>query len=145
GFVVFVTSFRFMESGYDLAQLAREAQIRWLKPPEVFFILQNCNDQQLSSNVPHKPPGGSLFLYNKRVLKSFRKDGHSWRKRTDQRTAREAHERLKVGNVEALSCYYAHGEENPNLCRRCFWMLDPAYEHIVLVQYREVVQGYLKT
>ncbi|PWZ10141.1 Calmodulin-binding transcription activator 4, partial [Zea mays] len=45
---------------------------------------------------------------------------------------------LQVGNVDALSCYYAHGEQNPSFQRRCFWMLEPAYEHIVLVQYREV-------
>jgi hypothetical protein len=44
----------------------------------------------------------------------------------------------QVGNVDALSCYYAHGEQNPCFQRRCFWMLEPAYEHIVLVQYREV-------
>lgn len=30
------------------------------------------------------------------MLKFFRKDGHSWRKRKDQRTIAEAHERLKV-------------------------------------------------
>ena len=40
--------------------------------------------------------GGSLFLFNKRVLRFFRKDGHSWRKKKDGRTVGEAHERLKV-------------------------------------------------
>ena len=40
--------------------------------------------------------GGSLFLFNKRVLRFFRKDGHSWRKKRDGRTVGEAHERLKV-------------------------------------------------
>lgn len=40
--------------------------------------------------------GGSLYLFNKRVLKFFRKDGHRWRRRRDQRTIAEAHERLKV-------------------------------------------------
>lgn len=37
-----------------------------------------------------------MYLFNKRVLKFFRKDGHSWRRRRDQRTIAEAHERLKV-------------------------------------------------
>lgn len=41
-------------------------------------------------------PGGSLFLFNKRVLRYFRKDGHSWRRKKDGRTVGEAHERLKV-------------------------------------------------
>jgi CG-1 domain len=43
-----------------------------------------------------KKQGGSLFLFNRRVLRFFRKDGHSWRKKKDGRTVGEAHERLKV-------------------------------------------------
>ncbi|XP_038997320.1 calmodulin-binding transcription activator 4-like [Hibiscus syriacus] len=43
----------------------------------------------------------------------------------------------QVGNAETLNCYYAHGEQNPTFQRRSYWMLDPAYEHIVLVHYRE--------
>lgn len=40
--------------------------------------------------------GGSLFLFNKRVLRFFRRDGHNWRKKKDGRSVGEAHERLKV-------------------------------------------------
>lgn len=129
------------ESGYDINDLVREAQIRWLKPAEVLFILRNHENHQLSSEPPQKPPSGSLFLFNKRVLRFFRKDGHSWRKKKDGRTVGEAHERLKVGNAEALNCYYAHGEQNPNFQRRSYWMLDPAYDHIVLVHYRDITEG----
>ncbi|GMH15113.1 hypothetical protein Nepgr_016954 [Nepenthes gracilis] len=128
-------------SGYDIRQLVQEAQSRWLKPAEVLFILQNHESHQITQEPPKKPPSGSLFLFNKRVLRFFRKDGHSWRKKRDGRTVGEAHERLKVGNVEALNCYYAHGEENPSFQRRSYWMLDPAYEHIVLVHYREITEG----
>ncbi|KAK4486062.1 hypothetical protein RD792_008727 [Penstemon davidsonii] len=85
--------------------------------------------------------GGSLYLFNKRVLKFFRNDGHRWRRRKDKKTIAEAHERLKVGDIEALNCYYAHGEENRNFQRRSFWILDPAYEHIVLVHYRDICEG----
>ncbi|KAL0421577.1 UNVERIFIED_CONTAM: Calmodulin-binding transcription activator 4 [Sesamum latifolium] len=129
------------ENGYDINHLAREAQTRWLKPVEVFFILQNYEEHQLTHQIPQTPASGSLYLFNKRVLKFFRKDGHRWRRRKDQRTIAEAHERLKVGNVEALNCYYAHGEENPNFQRRSYWILDPAYEHIVLVHYRDIGEG----
>ncbi|KAK4716107.1 hypothetical protein R3W88_014445 [Solanum pinnatisectum] len=129
------------ESGYDINDLVREAQIRWLKPAEVLFILRNYENRQLSSEPSQKPPSGSLFLFNKRVLRFFRKDGHSWRKKKDGRTVGEAHERLKVGNAEALNCYYAHGEQNPNFQRRSYWMLDPAYDHIVLVHYRDITEG----
>ncbi|XP_031124529.1 calmodulin-binding transcription activator 4 isoform X1 [Ipomoea triloba] len=126
------------EAGYNFSDLIREAQGRWLKPAEVLFILQNHENHQIAHEPPQKPGSGSLFLFNKRVLRFFRKDGHSWRRKRDGRTVGEAHERLKVGSAEALNCYYAHGEQNPNFQRRSYWMLDPAYEHIVLVHYRDI-------
>ncbi|KAG8383308.1 hypothetical protein BUALT_Bualt05G0171200 [Buddleja alternifolia] len=129
------------QSGYDIDHLAREAQTRWLKPVEVFSILQNYQEHQLTHQIPQKPTSGSIYLFNKRVLKYFRKDGHKWRRRKGQKTIAEAHERLKVGNVEALNCYYAHGEENSNFQRRSYWMLDPACGHIVLVHYRDISEG----
>ncbi|XP_070016226.1 calmodulin-binding transcription activator 4-like isoform X3 [Nicotiana sylvestris] len=129
------------ESGYNINNLVREGRFRWLRPAEVLFILQNHEDQQLANQPPQKPASGSMFLFNKRVLRYFRKDGHSWRKKKDGRTVGEAHERLKVGNAETLNCYYAHGEKNPNFQRRSYWMLDPAYEHIVLVHYRDITEG----
>nr|GMD96771.1 calmodulin-binding transcription activator 4-like isoform X1 [Ipomoea batatas] len=128
-------------SGYNFSDLIREAQGRWLKPAEVLFILQNHENHQIAHEPPQKPGSGSLFLFNKRVLRFFRKDGHSWRRKRDGRTVGEAHERLKVGSAEALNCYYAHGEQNPNFQRRSYWMLDPAYEHIVLVHYRDISEG----
>ncbi|KAF5177856.1 Calmodulin-binding transcription activator [Thalictrum thalictroides] len=130
-----------MNSRFDVNDLVQEAQTRWLKPAEVLFILQNHENYQLTEVPPQKPPSGSLLLFNKRVTRFFRKDGHNWRKKKAGRTVREGHERLKVGNVEALNCYYAHGEQNSNFQRRSFWMLDLAYEHIVLVHYREITEG----
>lgn len=129
-----------MQAGYEIHVLYEEAQSRWLKPKEVLFVLQNHEKfgLTLEPEPPQKPPSGSLFLFNKRVVRFFRKDGHNWRKKKDGRTVGEAHERVKVGKTEALNCYYAHGEQNPNFQRRSYWMLDPLYEHIVLVHYRDV-------
>ncbi|KAK7247010.1 hypothetical protein RIF29_41886 [Crotalaria pallida] len=126
---------------YNVDELYREAQMRWLKPAEVMYILQNHEKYQFTEEPPQQPTSGSLFLFNKRVLRFFRRDGHNWRKKRDGRTVGEAHERLKVGNVEAINCYYAHGEQNPTFQRRSYWMLDPAYDHIVLVHYRETSEG----
>ncbi|GMP82306.1 hypothetical protein CsSME_00036678 [Camellia sinensis var. sinensis] len=112
------------QSGYNINELVQEAQRRWLKPAEVLFILQNYQEDQITNEPAKIPASGSLFLFNKRVLRFFRKDGHSWRKKKDGRTVGEAHERLKVGNAEALNCYYAHGEQNPKFQRRSYWMLD---------------------
>ena len=44
-------------------------------------------------------PGGSLFLFDRKVLRYFRKDGHNWRKKKDGKTVKEAHEKLKVSNA----------------------------------------------
>ncbi|KAK7387590.1 hypothetical protein VNO78_28501 [Psophocarpus tetragonolobus] len=126
---------------YKIDDLFQEAKKRWLKPVEVLYILRNHDLCQLTHQPPHQPAGGSLFLYNKRVMRFFRKDGHNWRKKKDGRTVGEAHERLKVGNVEILNCYYAHGEENRTFQRRSYWMLEPEYEHIALVHYRETNEG----
>ncbi|CAG7908429.1 unnamed protein product [Brassica rapa] len=35
---------------------------------------------------------------------------------------KEAHEKLKVGSIDVLHCYYAHGEDNENFQRRCYSM-----------------------
>lgn len=40
--------------------------------------------------------GGSVFLFDRKVLRYFRKDGHNWRKKRDGKTVKEAHEKLKV-------------------------------------------------
>ncbi|KAM5577233.1 hypothetical protein ABKV19_007867 [Rosa sericea] len=84
------------------------------------------------------PHGGSLFLFNKKRLRNFRKDGHNWRKKKDGKTVTEGNEKLKVGNVNVLHCYYAHGEEKKNFQRRIYSMLEEDLSNIVLVRYREV-------
>ncbi|KAE8672774.1 Calmodulin-binding transcription activator 2 [Hibiscus syriacus] len=101
-----------------------EAQHRWLRPAEICEIL--CNHQKflISSEAPARPPSGSLFLFDRKVLRYFRKDGHNWRKKRDGKTVKEAHEKLKVGSIDVLHCYYAHGEENESFQRRSYWMLE---------------------
>lgn len=40
--------------------------------------------------------GGSLFLFDRKAVRFFRKDKHNWRKKADGKTVRETHEKLKV-------------------------------------------------
>ncbi|ONI02281.1 hypothetical protein PRUPE_6G187700 [Prunus persica] len=122
----------------DIAQILLEAKHRWLRPAEICEILRNYKKFHISSEPASMPPGGSLFLFDRKVLRYFRKDGHNWRKKKDGKTVKEAHERLKAGSVDVLHCYYAHGEENENFQRRSYWMLEEDLQHIVLVHYREV-------
>ncbi|XP_043719498.1 calmodulin-binding transcription activator 1-like isoform X2 [Telopea speciosissima] len=122
----------------DIEQILLEAQNRWLRPAEICEILRNYRNFRIAPEPPNKPPSGSLFLFDRKVLRYFRKDGHNWRKKKDGKTVKEAHERLKAGSVDVLHCYYAHGEENENFQRRSYWMLEEDFMHIVLVHYREV-------
>ncbi|KAJ4721920.1 Calmodulin-binding transcription activator like [Melia azedarach] len=126
----------------DLEQILQEAQYRWLRPTEICEILRNYQKFQLTPDPPVRPPAGSLFLFDRKALRYFRKDGHRWRKKKDGKTVKEAHEKLKAGSIDVLHCYYAHGEDNENFQRRSYWMLDGQLEHIVLVHYREVKEGY---
>ncbi|KAK8499435.1 hypothetical protein V6N13_050363 [Hibiscus sabdariffa] len=126
----------------DHQQILQEALHRWLRPVEVCEILRNYSKFRLSDKPPSKPPAGSLYLFNRKTIRYFRKDGHDWRKKKDEKTVREAHEKLKIGSVDVLHCYYAHGQFNENFQRRCYWMLDGEFEHIVFVHYREVKEGY---
>ncbi|KAL5564065.1 hypothetical protein UlMin_033812 [Ulmus minor] len=122
----------------DIQQLLAEAQHRWLRPAEICEILSNFQKFQISSEPPNRPPSGSLFLFDRKVLRYFRKDGHNWRKKKDGKTVKEAHEKLKVGSIDVLHCYYAHGEDNENFQRRSYWMLEEDLMHIVFVHYLEV-------
>ncbi|XP_065850791.1 calmodulin-binding transcription activator 2 isoform X2 [Euphorbia lathyris] len=122
----------------NIQQLFLEAQHRWLRPAEICEILRNYQKFHISSESPTRPPSGSLFLFDRKVLRYFRKDGHNWRKKRDGKTVREAHEKLKVGSIDVLHCYYAHGEDNESFQRRSYWMLEQELMHIVFVHYLEV-------
>ncbi|XP_066391254.1 calmodulin-binding transcription activator 2-like isoform X2 [Miscanthus floridulus] len=122
----------------DIPQILLEAQNRWLRPTEICQILSNYKKFSIAPEPPNRPQSGSLFLFDRKILRYFRKDGHNWRKKKDGKTVKEAHEKLKVGSVDVLHCYYAHGEENENFQRRTYWLLEEGFMNIVLVHYLEI-------
>ncbi|KAF8079939.1 hypothetical protein N665_0989s0009 [Sinapis alba] len=129
----------------DVGQILSEARNRWLRPPEICEILQNYQRFQISTEPPTTPASGSVFLFDRKVLRYFRKDGHNWRKKRDGKTVNEAHERLKAGSVDVLHCYYAHGQDNENFQRRSYWMLQEELSHIVFVHYLDVKGSRVST
>lgn len=118
------------------ALVIRRAKTSWLKNIEVADILTNHKDYELpvSTEPPLKPLGGTLYLFDKKQERYFRRDGHQWRKKANGKTVRETHEKLKVENKDMLNCYYTHSEELDALQRRCYWLLDQD-DGIVLVHY----------
>lgn len=135
-----IHGFRTMED-LDVDSILEEAKGRWLRPNEIHAIL--CNYTLFTVNVKpvNLPPSGKIVLFDRRMLRNFRKDGHNWKKKNDGKTVKEAHEHLKVGNDERIHVYYAHGQDNPTFVRRCYWLLDKTLEHIVLVHYRETQES----
>ncbi|KAE9594913.1 putative transcription factor CG1-CAMTA family [Lupinus albus] len=121
----------------DVQNTMEEAKSRWLRPNEIHAIL--CNNKYFTIRVKpvHLPKSGTVVLFDRKVLRNFRKDGHNWKKKNDGKTVKEAHEHLKVGTEERIHVYYAHGQDNPSFVRRCYWLLDKSLEHVVLVHYRE--------
>ncbi|XP_073129164.1 calmodulin-binding transcription activator 6-like isoform X2 [Henckelia pumila] len=131
-----IHGFRSMED-LDVGNMTEEAKGRWLRPNEIHAIL--CNHRYFTVHVKpvNLPTSGTIVLFDRKMLRNFRKDGHNWKKKKDGKTVKEAHEHLKVGNEERIHIYYAHGEDKPTFVRRCYWLLDKSLEHIVLVHYRE--------
>ncbi|KAI4344809.1 hypothetical protein L6164_011997 [Bauhinia variegata] len=121
----------------DVGNIMGEATSRWLRPNEIHAIL--CNYKYFTINVKpvNLPKSGAIVLFDRKMLRNFRKDGHNWKKKKDGKTVKEAHEHLKVGNEERIHVYYAHGQDNASFVRRCYWLLDKSLEHIVLVHYRK--------
>ena len=123
------------------ADIVKNAKTRWLRNTEVCDALLNyvAYGFEASAEAPMKPRAGTLYLINRRVVRFFRKDGHNWQKKKDGKTVRETHEKLKVGTVELLNCYYTHCEDDPRFQRRCYWLLNMD-EGAVLVHYLRVKQ-----
>ncbi|XVF62490.1 hypothetical protein PTKIN_Ptkin09bG0012200 [Pterospermum kingtungense] len=121
----------------DVKNMTEEARSRWLRPNEIHAVLCNHKCFPILVKPVNLPKSGTIVLFDRKMLRNFRKDGHNWKKKKDGKTVKEAHEHLKVGNEERIHVYYAHGQDNPTFVRRCYWLLDKTLEHIVLVHYRE--------
>lgn len=131
-----IHGFKTMED-LDVPNMMEEAKTRWLRPNEIHAVLYNHKHFNISVKPVNFPPSGTIVLFDRKMLRNFRKDGHNWKKKKDGKTVKEAHEHLKVGNNERIHVYYAHGEDRSTFVRRCYWLLDKKLEHIVLVHYRD--------
>ncbi|CAN6199044.1 unnamed protein product [Urochloa humidicola] len=121
----------------NFEKLMAEAGTRWFRPNEIYAVLANHSRFKVHAQPIDKPASGTVVLYDRKVVRNFRKDGHNWKKKKDGKTVQEAHEKLKIGNEEKVHVYYARGEDDPYFFRRCYWLLDKELERIVLVHYRQ--------
>ncbi|KAM3338213.1 hypothetical protein P3S68_031430 [Capsicum galapagoense] len=79
----------------DFEQILKEAYHCWLRPPEICDIFRNHQNFYSTQRPPLKPPGGSLFLYDRKLVQHFRKNGHNWRKKKDGKTVDDANQKVE--------------------------------------------------
>jgi ankyrin repeat protein len=121
----------------------KTAKTRWLNTEEVYDIL--CNYQktpiQLSEKPPTEPVPGQLYLFDRRVIKFYKKDQLNYVMRKDQpASVKEEFATLKINGEKKLGVAYAKSyvvvNANHHLCRRCFKRIDvKEIPPITLVQY----------
>ncbi|GKC57180.1 calmodulin-binding transcription activator 3-like protein isoform X1, partial [Tanacetum coccineum] len=127
-----------------LQLLLQEAPTRWFQSHEIKKILTNYEKFELRNSPPDRLVAGSTFLYDRVSNKSFRKDGHSWKKKKDGVTVNEKVEHLKIDGVAVIRYYVARREDNDKFQRRCYWFEDKSSVtvDIAFVHYRDITQGY---
>ncbi|KAL8034713.1 hypothetical protein ABFX02_12G047200 [Erythranthe guttata] len=84
--------------------MMEEAKARWLRPNEIHAILYNHKCFTVHVKPMNLPKSGAFLLFDRKMLRNFRKDGHNWKKKKDGKTVKEAHEHLKV-QIEELEKY----------------------------------------
>ncbi|CAL5415385.1 unnamed protein product [Camellia sinensis] len=127
----------------DVGNIMEEAKARWLRPNEIHAIL--CNYKYFSVYVKPVtlPKSGTIVLFDRKMLRNFRKDGHNWKKKKDGKTVKEAHEHLK--KKEMMVSVTKNGfmyimlmvKITQPLFADVTGYLTTALEHVVLVHYRE--------
>lgn len=67
-----------------------------MKAQMYYFSQQTCYCSCYYPTVFFCVIGGTIVLFDRKMLRNFRKDGHNWKKKKDGKTVKEAHEHLKV-------------------------------------------------
>ena len=104
---------------------ARETHLPRLLPttraPNLALVAQKIDSRPWLSHLINesrltprsRPPSfpfftaGTIFLFDRKAVRFFRKDGHDWQKKKDGKTVRETHEKLKVHGEYKLVAYYS--------------------------------------
>eukprot|EP00472_Partenskyella_glossopodia_P000664 CAMPEP_0197543066 /NCGR_PEP_ID=MMETSP1318-20131121/68041_1 /TAXON_ID=552666 /ORGANISM="Partenskyella glossopodia, Strain RCC365" /LENGTH=645 /DNA_ID=CAMNT_0043102375 /DNA_START=173 /DNA_END=2110 /DNA_ORIENTATION=+ len=102
----------------------------WLEKKDIIWILSNSHSLEISVEPRDKPKMGSLFLFNRKMTRRWRADGHEWKQKND------SHERLKVDGETVLGCCYNTHRSMPEFHRRGYWLLSNP--DIMLVHYASV-------
>jgi ankyrin repeat protein len=123
-----------------LSHYAAAAASRWLLPEEILDLLTHAGrlNLQTSGAAPDRPPSGACYLFDRRVCRRFRADGHGWTSRGDSNRVREDHVRLRVDGTPRVAAAHAHHADDPQFHRRTYQLIDEGAP-LSLVHYRRVL------
>ena len=111
-----------------------KVRLSWYSNEEIYSILNNYTETPLTNQVQIRPNNGSLFLYDRNVVKNFKKDLYTWKRRKDGgNSVREDRMSLKINGIDSIYGCYSHNSFVTTFHRRCYWLL--AKPNIVLVHY----------
>jgi hypothetical protein len=93
-----------------------EAQERWFTTDEILSILEDfaAAGLQQSSRVARRPPGGSLFIFDRDQTSDFKLDGWNWTKKNKSNAVREDRVALRLKHRDgvrgevAITALHAH-------------------------------------
>lgn len=147
-----------VDSNYSLTgqqppPFSRTRLTQWHSNEEINSILTKCSQLLSSSSsatsrlllnewlsgeeciMMRRPSNGSVFLFDRRRVKNFKKDGFSWKRRKTggANSVREDRMYLKINGVDKIYGCYSHSAIISTFHRRCYWLLDKP--DLVLVHY----------
>lgn len=144
---------------------------QWHTNEEIFNILSQCNylaglaqsasnqlveinndlnqiispgkllNEWLCEEIVQRPLNGSVFVFDRKRVKNFKKDSFMWKRRKTggANSVREDRMCLKVNGTDCIYGCYSHSSIMSTFHRRCYWLLDKP--DIVLVHYLQTPNG----
>jgi hypothetical protein len=58
-------------------------RLNWYSNEEIYSILNNYKETNLTNQVQIRPNNGSIFLFDRNIVKNFKKDLFTWKRRKD--------------------------------------------------------------
>ena len=108
-------------------ELLEIAKVRWLKVPEIEYLL---DPKTTPLSVLGKPPcvrpkSGTVFLFDRNVTTNYKEDGYHWIKKRNSPKVREDHVKLRTNGEYRVAGIYSHCSNPVSLHRRAYHLLDP--------------------
>eukprot|EP00586_Coscinodiscus_wailesii_P010254 CAMPEP_0172495142 /NCGR_PEP_ID=MMETSP1066-20121228/64174_1 /TAXON_ID=671091 /ORGANISM="Coscinodiscus wailesii, Strain CCMP2513" /LENGTH=387 /DNA_ID=CAMNT_0013266629 /DNA_START=59 /DNA_END=1222 /DNA_ORIENTATION=- len=107
--------------------LLEKAKVRWLKVPEIEYLLDpETSPLPILSKPPCvQPKSGTVFLFDRNVTTNYKEDGYYWVKKRNSSKVREDHVKLRTNGEYRVAGMYCHSSNPVSLHRRAYHLLDP--------------------